>query len=445
MDAPLKRLASKQTSIDAENKVSKDALIESIISRSKGDLLSAQDPIVSKVYSHEWIFTSNTWKTLTFVGDLPEHQLWFGVASPQETDIDKTSYLRFRFDNDTTQDCNEFWLPYATDNCIEFDGPNNDGGPANGVILVGRSYVHDGAPETVFYLFKQHGLSAKDYRGPKKIVETQRSTQRAFWYHGFPFSTEPIRGHTLTHVALAGARRGLIGTCDAKGVHHLSVFDYVCKPHADDTQSDHSFEIEYIAHAANAPHFKKIGWIYGKTLLGITRDNELYIIALDIPAHQNSWGQLRFIKQKTARVFKDFAISRPDVQHEVLLIDESNHIFHINLKQIGMRGNLTGPYSVDRVDTESALWAKKQKDYWNTQLEVEKMYQPIFYQGKIGFQKLFSTMICSSMSFMRTHLNQFACFSHKELDTQKIRELVLSLSDKQKTEKSKNEKRARKK
>lgn len=440
MDAPLKRLAVGAPC--GTDKLSKEALMEALVQQSKVGLQSAQDPIIKELYT-ETLHPSNTWNTLTYVNNLPEHQLW---SCALETEDKKTRFFRYRFDNDITHDCNEFWLPCNEKNTIAFDGPNNDGRSANGVIMVGHSYENEGIPETVFYLFKQHGVNVKEYAGVQKKVSVGRSDQEAIRYEGFPFSIAPLRGHTLTHVALAGKQRGLIGTCDRNGKHHLSVFDYTYKPNATDTtEPDHTFDIEYIAYDTNAPDFKKLGWIYGKTLLGITQDNQLYIIALDLPATPSGWGSLRFIKQKTAHKFIDFAIGRPDEQHEIVLIDEHNRIFHMNLKQIGMHGNLSGPFSLDQIDNDCKTWAKNQKDFWLTTVETDKIYEPHLYRGKIGIQRLFSSMLYSQMCFRRTYINEFASFVHADVNAEQIRKLVTFLSAKEKIKSEKKEKRARKK
>ncbi len=291
--------------------------------------------------SSEHLCMSATWNTATLIPDshLMEHQLWIGSH-------------RYRFDNDTTHDCNEFLLaePIELDAKIMFDGPNNDTdsegkieGRAGGVILVGKSNDPTGTPKekqkTVFFLFKQHNCDVRDYKGIQKTMETARGEGRAFCYRGFPYVSEPLLGHSLDFCALAPHKRGLIATTNTKGVHYLHLFDYEYVPNdTNSSKPDQAFNVKMVVSAPGVPLFARLAWIYGRTLLGLTNQNELYIVALK--QENGKQPTLECFKQKAEKKFKNFCLRRPHDHHEVFLCDTKNKLYTANLKRRNVAGAL---------------------------------------------------------------------------------------------------------
>lgn len=194
------------------------------------DLENREDQKHNRYYS-EQLRMSATWNTAILVHNLMEHQLWY-------------SSHQFRFDNDTTHDCNEFQLlePVQAGEKIAFDGPNKDGGRHGGVILVGRSdnQVIE-QKKTRFYLFKQHNKDVRNYDGIQQKKRTDRTDGVAFDYQNFPYESEPLLHQSLDFCALAPQGRGLIATTDAADVHHLHVFDYKYIPN--DTDPTNHFKL----------------------------------------------------------------------------------------------------------------------------------------------------------------------------------------------------------
>lgn len=284
-------------------------------------------------HTHEQLRMSTTWNTATLIPDshLMEHQLWFS---------DKL----FRFDNDTTYDCNEFDMDtrIGQKEKIMFDGPNNDGGRHGGVILIARSNAPDenekDKQKTEFYLFKQHNCDVRDYKGVMRTTSTTRAVRRAFNYKNFPYISAPLPHQSLDFCALAPHNRGLIATTDAQGVHHLHVFDYEYK--LNDTNPmmlDQAFACrKNPLSASGVPLFTRLAWIYGRTLLGITNQNELYVVA--IKEEDGKQPLIECFKQKTEKKFKNFCLRRPHDHHEVFLCDTENKLYSANLKRRTLAG-----------------------------------------------------------------------------------------------------------
>lgn len=305
------------------------------------DVENREDKQHYENHTLEVLRMSATWNSATLIPDslLMEHQLWFGS-------------LKYRFDNDTTHDCNEFLLaePIEVGAKIIFDGPNNDTdseskieGRAGGVILVGKSNDPTGTAKekqkTVFFLFKQHNCDVRSYKGIQKTMETTRGEGRAFYYLNFPYVSEPLLGHSLDFCALAPHKRGLLATTDTQGVHHLHVFDYEYVPNdTDPSKVDQAFNVKMGVSAPGVPLFTRLAWIYGRTLLGLTNQNELYIVALK--QENGKQPSIECFKQKTEKKFKNFCLRRPHDHHEVFLCDTENKLYTANLKHRNGAGGL---------------------------------------------------------------------------------------------------------
>lgn len=341
MEPMLVDQAKKEKSDDQEYKLLGKEFCQKIatIKQSEADITAYKEGELIP-YNHdshpESLFESATWCTtnMSHSNSVPllEHQLW----------VSKYVQLPLvRFDNDTTRDCNEFGNPFSNGKDLFcYDGPNNDVSPGqegrhNGVILVGHSYTSSsGKPQTVFHLFKQHGMHVRDYKGIQARIKTNGGSHEAFEYDQFPFTSERLDGHTITLSALAGGKRGAIATFDAQGQHHLHVFDYTYKENSTDKhEPDQSFETRIIAVGQNVPPFKRLAWLYGKTLVGISKNNELYIVAVNLPQNGLAQGTVSCVKQKTQKKFKDVALGRPFNHHEMILVDDKDQLYYSNLKE----------------------------------------------------------------------------------------------------------------
>ena len=282
----------------------------------------------------EHLFESATWCTtnMSCYDPVPllEHQFW----------VSKHTLNLLRFDNDLTGDLNQFGNPLSNGkNLFCYDGPNNDVSPEqegrqNGVVLVGHTYTSArGIPQTVFHLFKQHGISVGDYKGIQSKIKTHGGLHEAFEYDQFPFTSEALIGHTLTSSAIAGGRHVAIATVDEGKRHHLHIFDYTYEENKTDKEKpDQLFQAQIVAAAHDIPRFKRLAWMYGKTLLGISEKNELYVIAVKEAASGSRLGMVTCIKQKLQNKFKDIALGRPHNHHEMVLVDEKDQLYYTDLK-----------------------------------------------------------------------------------------------------------------
>jgi hypothetical protein len=320
-------------------------------------------------YTNTWSETlclSNSWlKTRVSDNKLMENQVWFSQ---------KNNGLLFRYDNDETNDCNEFKLPLLGQNqFVCYDGPNNDGdtkdsieGARKGVIVVGHSYqMPSGVWSSQFYLFKQHGLSAQDYTGSQEKIKTERGHGYALKHEGFPYQSAPLRGHKICTVALASRDRIALLTEDESKNFHLNVYAYDFTPNTTDpSKPDQSFTSKLIAQAQNMPQFKRLAWMYGRTLIGLTHDGKLYTVAID---EKNQGINLFF--QKTDRLFKDFALGRPYSQHEMVLVDDKNELYYANLKYHDPHGR---GFLYKKIEDLAAARTRKKTKSGQTRAKISK-------------------------------------------------------------------------
>lgn len=356
----------------------------SLVAYKESELISYNDDVYE-----EFLLQSESWSTteLSEVTKNPllEHQLWFARDGKG-----------FRFDNDTTNDCNNFDNPFydeVGENLVSFDGPNNDvnqgqHGRDNGVILVGQTYEsNNGTPQTIFHLFKQHGIRTKDYQGIQQKIRTNRNEACALSYDTFPYTSDRLVGHTLILAALAAKKRGAIATVDEENKHHLHVFEYTHKENTTNKEEpDQLFAAKIVATANNVPHFKRLVWLYGKTLLGITNKNELYVVALNVPANTTQKATISCIKQQTQKKFKDFALGRPYNHHEMVLVDENDQLYYTNLKE------RTGPnaaFVLKKINEKKTETKKGKSSHVTAPANAERTSEPWIdkvwiYDNKIG-------------------------------------------------------------
>jgi hypothetical protein len=224
-----------------------------------------------------------------------------------------------------------------------FDGPNNDGGPGAGVVLFADSYFGERHRKTRFYLFKQHGIDSKDYSDAQEMATSDDSRPRRV-YQGFPNRFKVPKdnqdyrseGQYLDFCALAPYKRGIIASHSMYYVPYLHVFEY--EHGADATNHaapDQSFKVKMLASVREGPRFARLAWVYGRTLLGLTQDQQLYVVALD--EHEGKTS-IRFCRQKLGKKTTNFCLARPDNHHIVFLCDDQNNIYTANLKHRDRKG-----------------------------------------------------------------------------------------------------------
>lgn len=331
-----------------------------------------------QVFSKTWLSTTMTPEVLF------EKQLWVS---------EEGASIEVRFDNDTSHDCNIFrFQNLGTNHHIGYDGPNNDGdksaieGSHKGVILMLHSYdcPHNGR-RSRFYLFKQHGISAKEYQGVQKKVTTSGLHGYALTYQGFPYASEPLAGHNGSKVvALASKQRGIIGTVDGYNRQHLHAFEYDYeKNETDASKSDQFFTVRMIAHAHGVPEFKRLAWLYGKTLLGLCCQNNLYVVTVDEKTHA-----IVCHKQKTDKKFKDFALGRPYSHHEMVLVDEQNQLYYANLKYHKSHGRgFLYKKIINRIIPEDQTSKKAKADNPKSELSCSEIKRIWMYGDLVGLHQ----------------------------------------------------------
>lgn len=232
-----------------------------------------------------------------------------------------------------------------------FDGPNNDGGTATGVVLVADSYFGERDRKTCFYLFKQHGLSSRNYSGVQEKVTSPDGSDRLV-YRGFPnrFKLPKddqdyySKDRNLDCCALAPHKRGIIASHTTYYMTYLNVFEYEHTANTTDLGApDQSFKVNMLAMHSGGPRFIKLAWIYGRTLLGLSwdphsKDQQLYVIALDEKEGKTS---IRVCPQKIGKKITNFCLARPFNHHLVFLCDDQKNIYYANLKYRDRKGAIS--------------------------------------------------------------------------------------------------------
>lgn len=251
-----------------------------------------------------------------------------------------------------------------------FDGPNNDGGPGAGVVLIADSYFgkrDQSDRKTRFYLFKQHGTEKKDSSGAQQAVvfPGQQIARRA--YDGFPNRFKVPRddrdyrtkGQYLDFCALAPYKRGIIASHSVYYTPYLNVFEY--EHAANHAAPDQAFEVKMLASVCGGPRFTRLAWVYGRTLLGLTKDQQLYVVALDEHEEKTS---IRFCPQKTDKKITNFCVARPHNHHIVFLCDDQKNMYTANLKHRNRLGAISmnmlthkGKPLSDGLERVDRIWA----------------------------------------------------------------------------------------
>lgn len=282
---------------------------------------------------------SATWNSLIPQSSPDErHNWWDHQFRYQKNMVGAYTFSSvLHFDAITTHDYNEFIFDKvrregghpAIELKAQFDGPNNDGGPDGGVVLVADSYFGRYDRKTRFYLFKLRGKSSTGQELPLPVY---RGVLKRF---KFPKDHRP-KDQYLDFCALAPYKRGIIASHTSYYMPYLNVFEYEHDAHATNHAApDQSFKIKMLASVCEGPRFIRLAWVYGRTLLGLAQDQQLYVVALD--EHEGKTS-IRFCRQKLGKKITNFCLARPHNHHIVFLCDDQNNIYTANLKHRDRKG-----------------------------------------------------------------------------------------------------------
>lgn len=262
------------------------------------------------------------------------YNLWEHQFRYQKNMVDAYTFSSvLHFDTITTHDYNEFIFDKVRREGehpsiqfkAQFDGPNNDGGPEGGVVLVADSYFGRQDRKTRFYLFKLRGkgstgqeLPLPVYRGVLNRFKLPKDERARF------------KEQNLDFCALAPYKRGIIASHTSYYVPYLNVFEYTYDADESNRSApNQSFTVKMLV-SAQVPHrFARLAWIYGRTLLGLTQDKQLYVLAVD--EHEGKTS-IRLCPQKIDKKITNFCLARPYNHHIVFLCDDQNNIYTVNLK-----------------------------------------------------------------------------------------------------------------
>jgi hypothetical protein len=235
---------------------------------------------------------------------------------------------------------------------------------------------------TRFCLFKQHGISSHNYAGVQKKIPGIKNGIVALEYpQGFPYESEPLAGQ-IEAFALASKDRLIVETVDNSETH-LNVFEYTyVQNDSDPSKPDQSFITQLIASAHGLPKFKRLVWLYGKTLLGLSQENQLYVLAVDDKMHT-----ILCFKQKTDRTFKDFALGRPYSQHEMVLVDEQNQLYYANLKYTAHNGTRFLYKKILETAAQTKRSKKAKQDPQTPSLSHSEIKRVWIYDDLVGLQQ----------------------------------------------------------
>lgn len=81
----------------------------------------------------------------------------------------------------------------------------------------------------------------------------------------------------------------------------------------------------------NVPQFKKLSWVYGKLLVGITNLHNLCFITFDN-------GKILVHPQWIPLKIKDIAVHQPSGPHELIMRDEDDSLYYANLANRNGKG-----------------------------------------------------------------------------------------------------------
>lgn len=420
-------------------------------------LKTSEYPVIAQCgQSHTWYsqgitelqaFSKSWLKTRMTSANLFENQFWFSCADGDE-------YFTVRYDNDTVSDNNIFKCKKTGQpKLIGYDGPNNDGdtgdkveGASLGVILVVYTYQQEDLRwGTKFYLFKQHGISSQEYKGvQKKIPGIKKGIVALEYPQGFPYQSEQLAGQ-IGAFALASKDRLIVETVD-NGEIHLNVFEYTyAQNDSDPSKPDQLFTTQLIASAHGLPKFKRLVWLYGKTLLGLTKENELYVLAVDDKMHT-----ILCFKQKTDRTFKDFALGRPYSQHEMVLVDEQNQLYYVNLKYTAHNGTRLLYKKVLETAAQIKRSKKAKADPEKPSLSHSEIKRVWIYDDLVGLQQSkpheSTTPIEGGWCNREDGYINYVSLWQKRLSAETIAHEITALKNSSPTKKvEKKEKRSRKK
>jgi hypothetical protein len=271
---------------------------------------------------------SLTWNTIAWTREnLFDHQVWWQK--------EYGGRYRFRFDNDTIADANVIMKSNLRDSLLittKYDGPNHDGGEHHGVAVIGYTAELDKKKQTVLSLFKLHGTSVQEYKGAQFKQKMNLFPEPRLIYDDFPYESQPFVDEALDYCAIAPRGRCALATTGEKSKEHLlRIFSYAAKTFLDRVP-DQEFEVKEVASSNSVPLFKKLCWLYGRNLLGVSSDNKLYLLA----PHE---GKISCYLQKIPFAVKNIALNNPHKQHEVILCDTDDALYYANLGQRNANGS----------------------------------------------------------------------------------------------------------
>ena len=182
-----------------------------------------------------------------------------------------------------------------------------------GLLLEGHTFIDAGKTMTDFYLYAlDKNLHPKEKHNDINPI----------------YESERLENESLDCCAIACRKFFALAThAKQTDTHWLSIFAYSINQLA-----KNALVVVPIATRENMPHFKKLCWVYGKNLLGLTHDKKLFIIA------NNKKG---IYEQKIPLEIDDIAVNQPDTMHEVLLLAQDK-MYLANLARRNAKGAI--PY-----------------------------------------------------------------------------------------------------
>lgn len=254
---------------------------------------------------------------------------WFLLSENQENE-----YLPWYDDYIGHEDPQEdSYLKTDANSKILIDGPNIEGSTdGSGILLEGHSFAANDSISTDFYLY---GLDKT--QGFKEHADVNPF-----------FKSDKFEGEELDCCAIARRKYFALATHSKKTNQHvLNIFAYDVE---DITKN--GVIVTRVAWWENTPHFKKLCWIHGRNLLGLTHDKKLFVIPNTDKdnANQQAGHKRRMYEQKMPMGIDDIAVHVPKKFHEVLFL-ANNKIYAAHLARRTAQGKI--PYRCIYPDSDT--------------------------------------------------------------------------------------------
>ena len=196
--------------------------------------------------------------------------------------------------------------------------------------MIGYTSESEGKLQTILALFKLHS-ELEPYKGLQPKEEVEYFKHPRFMYDDFPYVSEPLKDERLEYCAIAPRSRCAFATSNTiTKANILRIFSYSAKTRLDQVP-DQEFTVNEIARSNSMPLFKKLCWLYGRNLLGVSSENKLYIVAVED-------GKIECHLQKIPIVVKNIALNNPKNQHEVILCDTDDALYYAHLGKRSANG-----------------------------------------------------------------------------------------------------------